>query len=130
MKNHPETNRGAHFDPIDRVLSTDEQLVPSSGFASAVMERVREEAAAPPPIPFPWRRALPGILLAIGVFGWSAFELFRYLPQAIRHVSFTTLHLPVLATRDLAQAGWVALGCVLALLSWLFAQRLAGTGTS
>jgi hypothetical protein len=124
MKNHPETNLGTNLDPIDRILSTDEQLVPSSGFASAVMERVRVEAAAPPPIPFPWRRALPGILLVIAVFGWCAFELIRYLPQALRHVSVAAPRLPVFATRDLTQAGWVALGGVLALLSWWFPSRL------
>jgi len=33
------------------------------GFLASVMDRVREEAAAPPPIPFPWKRALPGMAL-------------------------------------------------------------------
>jgi hypothetical protein len=36
-------------------------------------------------------------------------------------------HLPILAARDLTQAGWIALACVLALLSWIFAKRLAGS---
>ncbi len=124
MNNGPKKNLGANFDPIDRILSADEQLVPSSGFVSSVMERVREQAAAPPPIPFPWKRMLPGFGLAVGVFGWGAFELVRYLPQAIRHASFAAPHLPVFASRDLTQAGWVALACVLALLSWWFSSRL------
>jgi hypothetical protein len=45
-------------DPLDRALSTDEIIVPSSGFAAAVMDRVSRDAAALPPIPFPWRRLL------------------------------------------------------------------------
>jgi hypothetical protein len=46
------------------VSSGAESLEPSSGFAAAVMERVRVEAQAPGPIRFPWRRALPGLCMA------------------------------------------------------------------
>jgi hypothetical protein len=46
---------------FDRILSSEGDLVPSSGFASTVMDAVRSEALAPPPIPFPWKRASPGI---------------------------------------------------------------------
>ena len=54
---------------IDHILATEEELVPSSGFLASVMERVQDEAAAPAPIPFPWKRAIPGMLLAVGVLG-------------------------------------------------------------
>jgi hypothetical protein len=50
-------------DEIDRVLSRGDELLPSSGFATSVMEAVRREAAAPPAIPFPWKRALPGLVV-------------------------------------------------------------------
>ena len=53
---------------LDRILSETE-ILPSSGFASSVMEAVRREAAAPPPIPFPWKRALPGLVVAGAVLG-------------------------------------------------------------
>ena len=53
-------------DDIDRILSTEQEIAPSSGFASSVMAAVQSEAAAPPPIPFPWKRALPG-LAAVGI---------------------------------------------------------------
>ena len=46
-------------DAIDAILGGEEELIPSSGFLAATMERVREEAACPKPIPFPWLRALP-----------------------------------------------------------------------
>ena len=52
-------------DPdLDRILSKEEEILPSSGFAASVMEAVQREAAAPPPIPFPWKRALPGLCVA------------------------------------------------------------------
>jgi hypothetical protein len=54
-------------DPeLDRILSKEEEILPSSGFAASVMEAVQREASSPPPIPFPWKRALPG-LCAVGV---------------------------------------------------------------
>jgi len=51
------------LNSIDRILASEEPLIPSLGFLDSVMERVREEAAAPPPIPFPWKRALPAFFL-------------------------------------------------------------------
>ena len=51
-------------DELDRILSKRDDIQPSSGFAASVMEAVREEAAAPPPIPFPWKRALPVLVFA------------------------------------------------------------------
>ena len=49
-------------DEIDRILSREDEILPSSGFAVSVMEAVRREAAAPAPIAFPWKRALPGMV--------------------------------------------------------------------
>lgn len=51
---------------LDRILSREDEIFPSAGFTARVMESVRSEATAPPPIPFPWKRALPG-LVAVGV---------------------------------------------------------------
>ena len=51
-------------DEIDRALSREDDILPSSGFAASVMDAVRREVAAPPPIPFPWKRALPGLVVA------------------------------------------------------------------
>jgi len=57
---------------INSILSREDEILPSSGFAVSVMDAVRREAAALPPIPFPWKRALPG-LFAAGVALVSAF---------------------------------------------------------
>ena len=53
-------------DEIDRILSHEEEILPSSGFAVSVMDAVKREAAAPRPIPFPWKRALPGVVAGVG----------------------------------------------------------------
>jgi hypothetical protein len=53
-----------NHDELDRILAKRDDIQPSSGFAASVMEAVREEAAAPPPIPFPWKRALPVLVFA------------------------------------------------------------------
>jgi hypothetical protein len=47
---------------LDRILADDPVIEPSANFAARVMARVREEATAPPPIEFPWRRFLPGAI--------------------------------------------------------------------
>jgi hypothetical protein len=66
-------------DEFDRIMS-EEEILPSSGFAASVMEVVRREAAAPPPIPFPWKRALPGAVFAaatlIAILGICTMKLF------------------------------------------------------
>ncbi|HEY0553230.1 MAG TPA: hypothetical protein VGG20_03135 [Thermoanaerobaculia bacterium] len=65
-------------EDLDRILGSDERIVPSSGFAASVMERAREEAAAPPLLPFPWRRFVLGLLVTValsGVCGWAVARL-------------------------------------------------------
>jgi hypothetical protein len=124
MNNNPKANPDAPENEIDRILSTEDHILPTSGFLSAVMERVREEAAAPPPIPFPWKRALPGFVLAAGVFGWGGVLIARSLPEMMQQMSINTVRVPVFAAHDLAQAGWIALAGVVSLLSWWFSRRL------
>jgi hypothetical protein len=118
----PETNH----DAIDAILADEEELIPSSGFLAATMERVREEAAMPKPIPFPWLRALPGIVLAVAVLCWCGFELARVGLAHPQEISFAQLHLNALNVHALEPAGWVMLALATPLISWLFARRLAG----
>jgi hypothetical protein len=56
-------------DEIDRALESDaERLRASPQFAAAVMAAVRREAQTPPPLPFPWTRAAPGIAAIVLAF--------------------------------------------------------------
>jgi hypothetical protein len=129
---HAEQNRTGinRTEPIeteiDSILAAEEKLIPSSGFLASVMERVHEEAAAPPPIPFPWKRAVPGILLASGVFGWGASELIHLWLPAVSAISLTAPHLSAVLVQPLEQASWIALALGVSLASWLLSQRLAG----
>ncbi len=59
-------------EEIDRALGSDDTIVPSSGFASSVMEAVRRDTETPPPIPFPWKRALPGFIVCAAGAGLLA----------------------------------------------------------
>jgi hypothetical protein len=55
-------------DEIDRILSKEPEIAPSPLFVSTVMRAIRQEAAVPPPIAFPWKRLLPllGTAFAVG----------------------------------------------------------------
>ncbi len=136
--NRSEAGRSRIEMEIDHILAGEEELLPSSGFVSAVMERVRQEAALPAPIPFPWKRAIPLLLLACGGIVWSTVEVVRIglpglgltaLGQSAQ--SWLTISLPPLSTvqvRSLEQAGWVAMALGISLLSVLLSRRLAGRG--
>ncbi|HEY0510446.1 MAG TPA: hypothetical protein VGH73_00990 [Thermoanaerobaculia bacterium] len=64
-------------EDLDRILASEQPLAPSSGFVASVMERALERASAPP-LPFPWRRFLFGLLVSLalgGICGWIAVRL-------------------------------------------------------
>jgi hypothetical protein len=115
---------------IETALATEEDLLPSSGFLASVMDRVHDEARTPSPIPFPWKRAVPGAALAVGVFGWAAVEFVRQAIPAVRTFSFSQSPISMPVSRPVEEAGWVALALVISLLSWLLSRRLAGQSGS
>ncbi len=114
-------------DDVDRILAGGEEVVPSSAFAASVMEAVRREASTPPPIPFPWRRALPGLAagaLALAVVGVSARSDPGVVPL-VPLASWLRALAPLLHAAVSAGAGWAALALVLTLASVRFSMRLA-----
>jgi hypothetical protein len=113
-------------ESMDRILANEEELVPSSGFLASVMERVQEEAAAPPPIPFPWLRALPAFLLAAGVLGWGGYEIARFALPAAREFVLAAPRVSATLVEPLKEAGWVAGSLAVSLVCWLLSRRLAG----
>ena len=127
--NHNDSSRRARVAAeIERILAGEEPLIPSSGFLASVMERVQEDAVAPPPIPFPWKRAVPGILLASGVFGWAAVLLIRLELRDPASLTFTLPRLPATLAGPAEQAGWIALALGASYASWLLSRRLVGRG--
>lgn len=107
-------------DELDRILSQPDDIQPSSGFAVSVMDAVRAEAAAPPPIPFPWTRALPVLLVGVVVLIAVAVAGVADLVQASRQTGGL----------DLEPSWWSALGpfirgAVGNDLAWMAAALLA-----
>jgi hypothetical protein len=117
---------------LDRIFSRDADLVPSSGFASAVMDAVRDEASAPPPIPFPWKRALPGIaawalalaFLFVAVFRQSAQDA----PASSAGAKFLAALAPALRAAQAVGAGWIAAALLLSYVSVKLALLFARVG--
>ena len=63
-------------EEIDRALANDASRVRASPrFAAAVMAAVRREAKAPPPLPFPWTRAMPGLAALVLTVVVAVFSL-------------------------------------------------------
>jgi hypothetical protein len=69
------TKRRVSDAEIDRAMAPHDTIVPASGFVSAVMARVHEEASATRPLAFPWLRALPGLAAIACAFVWALVTL-------------------------------------------------------
>ena len=126
MDRNQQETAAAQLDRTDAILASEEAIVPSSGFLAAVMERVQEEVRTPEPIPFPWKRAVPGFVVIGGVLCWGGVELVRIGVPALKGNLITAPHLSVAMTVPLQQAGWVALAAGISLASWLLARKLVG----
>jgi len=111
-------------EDMDRVLARDAEGVRASPrFAAAVMAAVRREAKAPPPIPFPWTRAVPGIAAALLLVVFAVVPLVSTSPAETpprapvafeRAVEITTRVGDSLATLD---ARWASIWVVVAALT-------------
>ena len=106
-------------DDVDRILAGEESVVPSSGFTASVMEAVRREAAAPPQIPFPWTRALPGLAACALMISTAPLGLRGTAPVPDPLAA-------ILKAAGDAGAGWIAVALLLAYASRALSTRLAG----
>jgi len=121
-----------HDDELDRVLS-EEGLVPSSGFTARVMEAVRQEAAEPSPIAFPWKRALPAFLTWIAALaalfaGAGAGQSAAQEPVVSKLITGATA---ALSSANRYGLGWIGLALAVpavsvALSFWLTQRRVRG----
>jgi hypothetical protein len=125
----PPHSRAAHAESIE----------PSSGFAASVMERVREEAAAAAalgPIRFPWRRAVPGICMAVLAVAVCATLLMLASIGAVQlasHAAFSaTAAGPRAAIAGWSETamrlhlGWLAIGMMIAFVPFTLSRGLMG----
>jgi uncharacterized membrane protein len=125
------------FGPPDSVAAHAQSIEPSSGFAAAVMERVREEAAAAAalgPIRFPWRRALPGICMVVLAIAVSATLLTLGAIAVIHLASHAAFSAAAQGSRgtvaewaDMAMRlhlGWLAIGILIAFVPFSLSRGL------
>ncbi len=118
------------LDNLDRILSAEEEILPSSGFVSSVMDVVLREAASPPPIPFPWKRALPGLVVAGLTITFALVAGFIQLIGGVRPLPLPQRPALEFAPTFEAAKGvgvdWILLALLLTLASVKFSMRLAG----
>lgn len=128
---------------VDRILSREEEITPSSGFMASVMEAVRREAAVLPPIAFPWKRVLPWVVVSAVSLIAAVIVSFATVAQALRSeqaqrlsttvdawmADWNSLLLKCSHVSASCGIGWIALALVMVLasvvLSFSFASRRA-----
>jgi len=118
-------------DEIDHLLSREEAILPSSGFATSVMDALRREAAAPPPIPFPWRRVLPGLVAGGFALALVLVEIVLVIAQAGKttapqsSMSLPSLIPPLFHGGIESAALWTVLALLMAFVSVKLSMHLA-----
>ncbi len=116
-------------DDLDRILSADDDIVPASGLVASVMDLVRREASAPPPIPFPWVRLACGVVAVVGLAAWLAWSgVTEPLWKPVMSLSPEAWASLLRQAADVAVktgTAWVAAALLVALLSTQLATRLA-----
>ncbi|HEX3942164.1 MAG TPA: hypothetical protein VHX11_11830 [Acidobacteriaceae bacterium] len=125
MSQDPETPLSTNLnDRLNRAL--DGEIVPSSGFTSRVMASVGEDAGTPPPLAFPWRRALPAFGCALILVLCAGLRLLWELRYAAPpEANAPAIHLALLA-KTAAPLGWLAAALAIAWASVKLCLRLAG----
>jgi hypothetical protein len=119
---------------INRILSREDEILPSSGFAVSVMDAVRREAAAPPPIPFPWKRALPGLVVGVLVLavvlvaGVLAFTQLDKATAPQFSMSLPPAMSPIFNGGIESAAIWTVLALLVAFVSVKLSMRVASGG--
>ncbi len=115
---------------MDDVLSSEETILPSSGFAESVMYAVRLEASVPAPIAFPWTRAIPGMVAACVALVLAAIETLRGLAAAPESSSrsaeaLATSWNAIAQAAAASHAGWIGAALLFGVASIGFSLRLA-----
>ena len=126
--NRPPANLMTDAD-LDRVLRNDsDSILPPSGFSAAVMTAVTHEATVPAPIPFPWKRALPGLaaVLAAVVLLIAAIASVAHSAGGSDRVAtrLWTGTAPALLAQHGNEAMWVATAFAIPLVCLFFCRKL------
>lgn len=118
---------------MDAALGAEQDgILPSSGFADAVMAAVEKEREAPAPIPFPWRRAMPGLVAGgVALVGFLAAVVYMLAggAYATGTVTNTAGRWQGVATGLVSSLGrpdvlWVAVSLLAPLVCLVWLRRL------
>lgn len=100
-------------DNLDRILSGDQDVIPSSDFVRNVMAGVHREASTPAPISFPWWRAVPGLAIsAVALTTFVAVAVIQYRGGSAVTGPVPRLFVNVVETANRVGLGWVWLALV------------------
>jgi hypothetical protein len=114
---------------LDRILYNEQVIVPSSGFVVAVMDAVRRESVAPPPIPFPWKRALPGLFAAgvalVSIFVAGIAMFIQGTPSQLFTSQLQSLFAPIFERWNSLGASWITLALIVSIASVKLSMHLA-----
>ena len=118
---------------FDRILSQQEEIVPSSGFVARVMDAVEQEA--PAPIMFPWKRALPGLAACLALAVVLILNFAAGMPHSSRNAMNPAASgrlLPILnqiasGSGTLALTAWLAIALMLSLGTMQLSMRIVGS---
>jgi hypothetical protein len=138
--NAKPTNPQITAADLDAALASEaDNILPSSGFADNVMAAVYHEATVPAPIPFPWKRAIPGLVAAVA----AVVLLCALLPSILHTLSVSAgrapaasnsfflnaLHSPLSAqlSYHATDAAWLGTSVVICLACLAFCRRLVSS---
>jgi len=106
-------------EELDRILGGENDVLPSPGFHASVMAAVHREATAPPPIPFPWKRAWPAMAAAALTLAGSSLLLVQ------TDTAGPTVFDALRPAAESLGAPWIALAAAASAVSLLLSRRLA-----
>ena len=115
-------------DDIDKVLANEEVITPSPDFLASVMRAVRRQAAALPPMRFPWLRLLPAILAMFAAIMRVFWDLigFLYDPDVLAGFKEQLQQFSDVAARFGVQ--WIVLAVAVTVVSLMLSISLVGSG--
>jgi hypothetical protein len=111
-------------DDLDRVLSSEPAIEPSSRFMHSVMAAVEDAAVEPPPIPFPWWRALPGIVVTVVCLALAVINSPLEPQPAVSSSPMSVATEALFRRAATAEAMWISVGLLVSLASMTAAMRL------
>jgi hypothetical protein len=115
---------------LDRALApASDSILPSSGFAASVMAAVHEEQAAPAPIAFPWKRALPGLIAVLAAIAVLIVAVPAALRSAVaaaqQHQAASSLQGSLTSLAHSSNpTTWISASVILSLACLLFCRKL------